>query len=455
MVYRLIQLSDIHFGQERDGSVHVHTDVREKLIDDAEQFVNTHGKADLLLISGDIAYSGKSAEYKEAGKWLDLLTERTKCETNAVRMVPGNHDCDRGLITRFVKSAHREMRDGTVKSAYAYLDDIYKSDEEASSLINKLKAYRDFSASYESDFSSIAKPLWIKKLPFPNGIDIHLIGMNSVQVCDDEDKSGNMILGNSQYIIKEFDNVIPVVVVHHPLDWYKDKSDIKPYFYNRAKVILVGHEHIADLSKSTSANGVERLEIYAGATNPPEDDEGKEYKYTYNWLELSLTEEAGCFQLSVIVYPRVWVKESTCFRADTLRLEGNESALFKIACPKVKVSTVQRVKEHQDNAMMGATECVVVSSAASCGGAMLDVDDAAFSKLKFLFWRYLEWDQRLKALVEADVLPPTAEKPIPQTIERLAIDNARKTGKLSSLWDATMKYVPEEKRQENPFNKKK
>ena len=80
-------------------------------------------------------------------------------------------------------------------------------------------------------------------------------------------------------------------------------------------------------------------------------------------------------------------------------------------------------------------------------------DEAALAKLKLLFWRYLDWQQRLKVLVQADALPPSADQPVPQTMERLALENARQQGKLSAIWDAMMAFVPPAKKQGNPFTK--
>ena len=69
-----------------------------------------------------------------------------------------------------------------------------------------------------------------------------------------------------------------------------------------------------------------------------------------------------------------------------------------------------------------------------------------------LFWRYLDWRQRLKVLVDVDALPKTADQPVPQTLERVALDTAAKSAsKLHDLWDAIMPLVPEEKRGANPF----
>ena len=79
-------------------------------------------------------------------------------------------------------------------------------------------------------------------------------------------------------------------------------------------------------------------------------------------------------------------------------------------------------------------------------------DEAAVARLRFLFWRYLDWQQRLKVLVAADALPSSANQPVPQTMERLALQNAREQGKLGAIWNAMMDYVPQSQRRENPFN---
>ena len=85
--------------------------------------------------------------------------------------------------------------------------------------------------------------------------------------------------------------------------------------------------------------------------------------------------------------------------------------------------------------------------------AMTTDDQTALAKLKFLFWRYLDWQQRLKVLVNADALPNSAAKPVPQTLERIAIENARKQGKLFEIWEAMLDFLPEDKKEANPFSK--
>ncbi|MFI5305232.1 MAG: hypothetical protein ACHQYP_10620, partial [Nitrospiria bacterium] len=73
---------------------------------------------------------------------------------------------------------------------------------------------------------------------------LRLLGLNSVQVSDKQDAIGNMILGNAQYTLETQSNVEYVVMLHHPLEWFKDSDIAKTYLNSRARVIIVGHKHL-------------------------------------------------------------------------------------------------------------------------------------------------------------------------------------------------------------------
>ena len=83
--------------------------------------------------------------------------------------------------------------------------------------------------------------------------------------------------------------------------------------------------------------------------------------------------------------------------------------------------------------------------------SMANNEEERFAQLRYFFWRYLDWRQRIKVLVDADVLPDTANRPVSQTMERLALNSARTQGKLGQVWEAVMKVVPDDKREQNPF----
>lgn len=452
--YRFVQLSDIHFGQERDGTLVVHDDVRSMLLRDAGELAETRGPAHLVIVVGDTAFAGKEAEYQRAGEWLDQLTRAVKCRETDVSLVPGNHDCDESMISSVTLAVHRDMRQRGAKTAYAGLDDMGKRPEEAHPLLPKLKAYRDFAAGYSSDFQSVGAPRWMRDFGLADGTTLRLVGLNSVQVSEGKDRAGDLILGNTQYILPDEPHLVYIAILHHPLHWFMDEAEAKPYLHSRARVIMVGHEHIPAINKTTDELGNEWLDIYSGATNPPEA--GGLYQYVYNWVEISLREKIGSHVLVVNVFPRVWVPAATRFGPDLLRLGGRESYEAEIECRRLRPSSAASKATSRTTATVPlnpGSEEMGEGRDPALGGTLGMDDEPGLAKLKFLFWRHLSWQQRLKVLVQADILPSSAERPVPQTMERLALEKARRDGKLAAVWDAMIAYLPENKKHANPFTK--
>lgn len=442
MVLRFVQVSDIHFGQEdSNGTVHVHEDVRAELIRDAGQIATARGAADLILVVGDTAYAGKKTEFDRAGEWLDALAKAIRCEPKAVRMVPGNHDCDRDCVKTVCEMVHKSIRDQSGSAANAALSKVAK--DEPNPLLPKLAAYRDFAAGYESDYADPAAPYWTTQFDLPCGMTLRLVGLNTVQVCDKHDDLGKMILGSSQYVIKNDPDAVQVVLMHHPLHWLMDKPQTENYLHSRASLIMVGHEHIPKIQKATTAHH-ERIDLFSGATNPPE--ENTPYNYTYNWIELCVDVVDSTVILTVEIFARAWAPDQTAFVADTARMGGGGPLRLSVNCPRLK-----------PRAQTIATGSPVTSPTAGVSTvtkaeANMDGSDDNYSMLKYLFWRRLKnWQERLKVLVEADALPRTAIKPVSEALERIALDSARANGRLDRVWDEMMKLLPPEHHHPNPY----
>lgn len=442
--HRFVHLSDVHFGQEKQGSAPTHDDVRKMLVQDVEQLANDRGPATYVLVTGDSAFSGQRDQFRRAADWLEKLTRAARCKETDVRVIPGNHDCDRKANTRLAMAVHRDIRQGTPKSGHGYLEDLARGSDEANPLLPKLQEYRAFASAYASDFESVRRPVWTTTLSCEGGVGVRLIGLNSVQISDDADSPGGMILGSTQYILPPDDkHVIWVVLTHHPLEWCIDKHEAKQYFASRASVIMCGHEHLFDMQKVADLNGNEWIVLFASATNPPELESA--YTFAYNWIEMSVRQVEGVWKLGLTVYPRIWSREAIQFIPDTNRLGGNPSVFWELACPKVQALPPEHLASTAPSpppVTAGGKQEVAVS---------VPLSEDAVARLKYLFWRHLDWQARLKVLVAADVLPGSADRPVPQTLEHAALDNARKQGKLKRVWEAMVPFLPPEKRQPSPF----
>jgi predicted phosphodiesterase len=425
MTIRILQLSDIHFSTKHDDEVIEHDDVRTQLFYDLRnEVIPRLGNADAVLIAGDIAFSGKQEEYERAASWLETITSACGCKRTDVLTVPGNHDVDRRRVGAAAKMLHRRLRSSGLPEATRELTELIETHD--GSLIDKLSDYQAFAASYGCHFKSPSRPHWERHFALDGAFRLNFIGLTTVLVCDAEDQIGSLLLGKSQYIIDRPPCVEQVVVMHHPLEWLKDGRQAHDYLHSRARILIFGHEHYQHINQVTGSGGEDRLVIGSGAVTP--DSAADPYIYRYNILEFSRVDIEGSPGLAVTVHPRLWVRERTCFEADTLRLSGQQSTTFRLRCPQFSLS-------HPP-----ADGSAIPDAAAN------DV----FVRLSYFYWRYLDWKQRLTVLVQADILPHSH----PSTLLSLGehgLRRAQRENKLRHLWDVIMSMLPADKREPNPL----
>lgn len=430
---RILHLSDIHFGQEKNREPR-HNDVREQLVADLARLLGDDKSLDLILVNGDIAYSGKKIEYNRAVEWLDRIITVGRCDETAVLTVPGNHDIDCDLISLASRQVHAHLRNSPPETVKLLLHDYSVERDEVNSLFPKLGTYLDFARGYNSEFDQRDIPRWIRYRDLGLGYRLRLIGLCSVLVSDLDDRLGKMILGERQYIFPEDRSVITLVMVHHPIAWLLDRVGAKPYLTKRTSILLAGHEHVPDLEKVVTLSGVERIEISAGAITATKSE--APFEFAYNLIELDVAAGSNVL-LETTVWPRIWSVQGTRFVADTGKTGEGDSKTLSINCGLKPIPAEQ------------VTMCA--ENGSRRGIEMPQEVTADFGRLNHFFWHYLNWQQRITVLIRAAVLPESVESRLPQTIELEALQRARDAGKLASVWNETMSFVPEEKRKPNPF----
>lgn len=123
----------------------------------------------------------------------------------------------------------------------------------------------------------------------------------------DEQDARKMVIGQNQIPSYE-ENVVWVLICHHPTIFWKFREQILPKLDKRVDIQLYGHMHQQAIDASP-----ERLIINAGATQPVR---GKDWLPGYNWITFDCECVNGERIMKVKAYPRVLSKDRDRFLCD-------------------------------------------------------------------------------------------------------------------------------------------
>lgn len=424
MPLKFVHLSDIHFGQETGTDVFVHDDVKDCLIADAANLAKSDAGSGVrgVIVTGDIAFSGKAEEYEEAGKWLDQLTDAIGCNREDVMVVPGNHDINRAAMSPGCKLMLRQIVAGGDQELNAFLTN--EVDREV--LYGRFSNYRAFADAYSCPFDSEGPFASDRTLEIASGRFLRFIGLNSALACSDEDVAGGLLLGVRQRLLPRTPGEELVVLCHHPLSCFQDSDEAARYVRSRARVFIYGHVHSPSLKIETTPDDAHLMTLSAGATVPPNSNDA--YNFSYNVVCFDWNAETD--GLIVNVVPRLWNHETTRFDVDTIHF--NDTQLDAVLrCPNFRRAAAPAGTSHtQENT--GAVETLNegASVAGFTGG---DAMDNPSRLLRLRFFRDLTTRQRLRVFVELGILPDGWGEHITHNIEHQLLYTILKAGRQVAL----------------------
>lgn len=444
----LVHISDIHFGQERDQRVHIHNDVKKQLIADARRVVRVdlQATAAAILVTGDIAFSGMEEQFKAAGEWLDVLADAVGCPQNQVQMVPGNHDLDRNKTSRSAQHLLDLIRAG----GPAEYEEVMSNPTDRAALFARFEDYERFCYGYRCELNGEAKAATNLQITLAPGRSVRFIRMNSSLLCTGEERHDKpeLVLGERQFIIDREDGVENIVLIHHPLNWYKDGADVKTYIDSRARVLITGHEHQPNVRVEEVGDGADVMMLAAGATVPFKSN--AVYTFTYNVIELEW--DPSDDDLIVTMHPRAWDPKGTCFVADDKRLGGAEPQ-YKVRCPNFKLAPRPPLVEQEVNL---TTKGSAASAAASPPlvelvpaevekGEVAEMPPAVegYGPIELRFFRDLLEGERLRILITLDAIPHDSDERMTRGLQRKLLESLAREGKLPDVERLMNEFVEE------------
>lgn len=178
----LLHISDIHF-QTPFCTTDMDPDrpFRTMLLHDARDRMRALGGVRAILVSGDIAYKGVTAEYEVAAAWLLELAAACGCERANIFVVPGNHDVDRNVIlgNASVRNVQQATLQAGLPKRERELFTQFRDTDAGRALLLPVQAYNDFAAQFDCQIYSPDRLFWKQELELDTQTKLRIYGLTS------------------------------------------------------------------------------------------------------------------------------------------------------------------------------------------------------------------------------------------------------------------------------------
>lgn len=245
----VLHLSDIHFEKENDyGDDNVCAIVNALKIDNDIEAV-------LVIVSGDITFSGYRRQYSTGWKFFKALRDkiRKKYDVGSIEfaIVPGNHDlnCFSGANT------HEQIK--------SWVDND-SLDEHIEDECSKMGAFYYY-ANVLQCFTDKKRLICVRELQYGDKtISLNLINTAAFSSLDEDQGLHYLPKSDLDLLAEPSKSDFVFTVMHHPHHWFcwRMKKELEKIIYEQSDAIFVGHEHFS--SEMAISSGSANVCIYAG-----------------------------------------------------------------------------------------------------------------------------------------------------------------------------------------------
>ena len=437
-----LHLSDIHFSRRNDASqFDLDQHIRHALIADLAVRQEGIAQYDALLITGDIAYSGKKDEYDAAKQFLEEVYESTGLSMKETYMVPGNHDVDRDHVQPNFPlwDSHDAIRRNANSVHWRDAIQTQLQKDPSKLLLTPFHAYNDFAQGCECEttasdlaWSHLVKPA----LEFD--FKVRLRGLNSALISDGADAPSKLLVSEFQTAtLCDTPGKINLVMSHHPPEWLMDKAELRSVLRRYAPITLFGHEHTVRLHPDDK-----QMQLFAGALQPERDTAN--WAPTYHIVQIAIEGTREQPQLLL----RVHTREFHNFNFRTWRNEDDGMVCER----RFNVAPMNRDHANMTIAPNGMASAIL-SSAATMPSAEtqtgMPTTDAK-RELHVYFFQ-LPTPRRYETAFTAGLLRDGDDSLDPQVMWSEVFRRAEVEKKLEIFWDAIATHKPMMKDIPNPF----
>jgi UDP-2,3-diacylglucosamine pyrophosphatase LpxH len=238
----MVHLSDIHIDEQYKNTV---LSKAAEISRATYQYLPGATRV-VLLVSGDVAYSGLREQYGLAEEFFAEVAADLRRESGvevSLFVVPGNHDCDFGSESQSRTNNVQLLQSKGVEG----IDDSVIS---ACTVIQK--EFFAFQASVESADADHSDQLWHELRISDGECSVVLEGMNISWVSKIREDPGRMLFPFERYVNRKRDpKDVHVLVMHHPINWFNQNiyASYRRFLRSRATMVISGHEHISSVTE--------------------------------------------------------------------------------------------------------------------------------------------------------------------------------------------------------------
>lgn len=194
-----------------------------------------------VVVSGDVAYSGKKEEYEAATLLFQDIKESIAVETDSpihFVFVPGNHDCD------FSKGGKPR-----ILTLNAVRDDPTQLDDDVIEMGTSTQSeFRKFAEKFHTTNETRAGDmLWTSHRFTVEGKEIVFDGINVAWCSNLKEEPGALIFPVDRYTKLQNEIVdLRISVFHQPLNWFHQNNyhTFRRFIRQLSNVVMSGHEHV-------------------------------------------------------------------------------------------------------------------------------------------------------------------------------------------------------------------
>lgn len=339
-----IQMCDVHFTRRSGDVFDLDQEIRAAIENDI-RYIATYYPSVIsgILVTGDIAYSGKKEEYAIASDWLKRICQIASCSDHSVWVTPGNHDVQRDYIKQCkpLRDLFRRLReiqphnlDGEIHSSLC--DPMYSN-----AILTGMKDYIDFASKFTCQIN-YKDWFWESEFKLNDESILKIRGLTST-ICSDEHDNNDghkLVLGSFQALLPLNPQITYLTMCHHPTDWLRDCDEIRHRLDRGAKIQLFGHKHIKQV-EHICGSGVDVVRIGAGAVHP--ERSGLHWMPTYNVISICVEYVKSKRILKIVICPRVWNGERRGFN----NYGEPEVEVYRVALPTWEKSLIRPAIEDE------------------------------------------------------------------------------------------------------------